>query len=743
MAIALTAPGVYVEELPSGTRTISGVSTSLAAFVGRALCGPLNEPTRIFSFDEFERRFGGLWVKSPMSQAVRHFFQNGGSDALIVRVVNGGTAAESAAKAVAVLPGTVGGLSLRATAAALALGGFDHLRLVVSATGATTFDLLVEARSADGAILSDGAVGSYEYTVAVDLAGNVATTLAAAATSTVTPITLVQLTGLAPSALPDDGEALTTPVGATHRATLSATAGGSMVLQATPAATLLENFHHLALTVTGTSATKFDLEVEARDIDGAALSEGGIVYGYTVAVDLTLDVAGTLAAAATPHATPVTLVALSGAAMTSAPDDGAMLTAPTGGTRDVTLATTASLGLEARDEGTWGNSLRAAVSTTDAPTGAFHLTIEEVDEDGNPIADEVFYNLTLGSGDVRSIERVLELESQLVRVSGTVPVVIPDPTIDAAVFDGGDDGDDPRITQDVQGSEAEKTGVYALLKADLFNLLCIPLSSWATTNPGEVALWQNAATFCEDRRAFLIIDPPSDWSTFALAQAGAPDFTPRSRNAALYFPRLRISDPLQEGRLDDFAPCGVVAGVIARTDGQRAVWKAPAGTDATCAGVADLEVSLTDPQQGVLNQLGINCVRRFPVFGTVVWGARTLDGADVVASEWKYIPVRRLALFLEESLYRGSRWAVFEPNDEGLWAQLRLNIGSFMHQLFRQGAFQGKSAREAYFVKCDAATTTQNDIDRGIVNVIIGFAPLKPAEFVIIKIQQLAEQASA
>jgi len=136
----------------------------------------------------------------------------------------------------------------------------------------------------------------------------------------------------------------------------------------------------------------------------------------------------------------------------------------------------------------------------------------------------------------------------------------------------------------------------------------------------------------------------------------------------------------------------------------------------------------------------VNCLRSLPAAGRVIWGSRTLQGNDRLASEWKYVPVRRLALFLEESLYRGTHWVVFEPNDEPLWSQIRLNIGAFMHNLFRQGAFQGKSPNEAYFVKCDKETTTQTDINLGIVNILVGFAPLKPAEFVIIKIQQMAGQ---
>jgi phage tail sheath protein FI len=162
--------------------------------------------------------------------------------------------------------------------------------------------------------------------------------------------------------------------------------------------------------------------------------------------------------------------------------------------------------------------------------------------------------------------------------------------------------------------------------------------------------------------------------------------------------------------------------------------------DASLNGVPALQLALSDPENGQLNPLGVNCLRSFGVAGRVVWGSRTLRGADQLADEWKYVPVRRTALFIEESLFRGTKWVVFEPNDEPLWAQIRLNVGAFMHNLFRQGAFQGTTPRDAYFVKCDKETTTQNDINLGIVNIVVGFAPLKPAEFVIIKLQQMAGQ---
>jgi hypothetical protein len=189
--------------------------------------------------------------------------------------------------------------------------------------------------------------------------------------------------------------------------------------------------------------------------------------------------------------------------------------------------------------------------------------------------------------------------------------------------------------------------------------------------------------------------------------------------------------------MDVFVPCGAVAGIMARTDANRGVWKAPAGIEATITGADELTVKLTDEENGLLNPIGVNCLRSFPNLGRVVWGARTLRGADQLSDDYKYVPVRRLALYIEESLFRGTQWVVFEPNDEPLWAQIRLNVGAFMQRLFRQGAFQGTSPREAYLVKCDSETTTQDDINRGIVNIVVGFAPLQPAEFIIIHIQQI------
>lgn len=263
-------------------------------------------------------------------------------------------------------------------------------------------------------------------------------------------------------------------------------------------------------------------------------------------------------------------------------------------------------------------------------------------------------------------------------------------------------------------------------------------------NDVDASVLAAAAKYCEMRRARLLIDPPTKWNDKDKAKSGIEtEVGTASKNAAIFFPRLPQPNALRHNQFEDFVPCGAVAGRFARTDTTRGVWKAPAGQDATLVGVPQLSVPLTDDEDGELSLKGINCLRAMPAASPVIWGSRTRVEDDRFSSEWKYIPVRRTALKIDESPYRGTQWVVFEPNDEPLWAQITLNVGAFMHNLFRQVAFQGSTPREAYFVKCDKETTTQNDINLGIVNIVVGFAPLKPAEFVIIKIQQMAGQIEA
>jgi hypothetical protein len=281
-------------------------------------------------------------------------------------------------------------------------------------------------------------------------------------------------------------------------------------------------------------------------------------------------------------------------------------------------------------------------------------------------------------------------------------------------------------------------------KVEIFNLLVVPAVA-------DALVWNTGLHFCEHKRAMFIMDPPEDASAdgmdgLPLIQdiVEADVFPKSSANGALYFPYLKAPDP-STGETLHLPPSGYIAGIYARTDTNRGVWKAPAGLETTIVnttGVVD-EGKMTDLRQGTLNPLGVNVVRSFPGAGTVVWGARTIVTKNPSFEQWRYVPVRRMALFLEQTLLRNLGWVVFEPNDEPLWAAIRLSIESFMLSLFRQSAFQGRTPSEAFLVKCDKVTTTEEDIKLGKVNIVVGFRPLKPAEFVIIKISQLAGQVQA
>ena len=268
-------------------------------------------------------------------------------------------------------------------------------------------------------------------------------------------------------------------------------------------------------------------------------------------------------------------------------------------------------------------------------------------------------------------------------------------------------------------------------RVGIVNLICVP----GLTDAAATATLQAQAAA---RRAFLIADCDEHAQVATVAASLAGKLGPDAANSALYFPWVIAPDPLQGGAPRAFPPSGFVAGLLARVDDARGVWRAPAGSEAHLIGAADLKVHLTDAQIEALSGEGINCLRQFPGRGVLAWGAHTLAGITGPVSEWKYVPVRRTALFLEQSTYAGTEWAVSEPNDEPLWGRLRQGVGTFMYGLFRQGAFQGNTPDKAWFVKCDGETTTQDDINKGIVNILVGFAPLKPAEFVVVTIAQLA-----
>jgi phage tail sheath protein FI len=394
------------------------------------------------------------------------------------------------------------------------------------------------------------------------------------------------------------------------------------------------------------------------------------------------------------------------------------------------------LHIEASSPGAWANAFSVRLAQRPDDTTRFRLDVLET---ASSAVVESFPNLSMTPTDPRFVQSVVNGRSAFVDNLAAGSATTPgDATVALGDVTSGEDG-----TVLGPGDTDFQTALTAMFdvggqadRIELFNLICVP----GLTDSSTIQALQQSA---RDRRALLIVDSGendlvSDVVSTLSGKTGAD-----APNSAFYFPWVLAPDPLQNGAVRAFPPSGFVAGIMARTDATRGVWKAPAGTEASLTGATGLVVTMSDAENGQLNPSAVNCLRTLPVFGNVVWGARTLHGDNDRGSEWKYLPVRRMALFLEESLYRGTQWVVFEPNDEPLWAQIRLNIGAFMQGLFRQGAFQGTSPRQAYFVKCDAETTTQADIDLGIVNIFVGFAPLKPAEFVVLKIQQIAGELAA
>jgi len=407
-----------------------------------------------------------------------------------------------------------------------------------------------------------------------------------------------------------------------------------------------------------------------------------------------------------------------------------------------------TLVLFATSPGDWGNDIQVSV-TLQADLTRFQLQVLRVSS-GQVL--ESFPNLSATSSDPQYVVTVIDAESDYItfidpatQIPGT-PLATPSATVPLPVpLVGGLDG---TVLQPNDGNfeialtSNPNAGVFLLDRVDIFNLLCVP----AETDGPTIGTLQK---FCHDKRAFYIVDAPQKTKTSSLSTSGPVGSTAgsitgsNSINSAYYFPWVQAPDPVAKNRPTLFPPCGFVAGICARTDSTRGVWKAPAGIEAGLTGVSGLQYVLTDGENGDLNPQAINCLRQFKVYGNVVWGARTLAGDDQAGSEWKYVPIRRLALYLESSLYEGTQWVVFEPNDERLWSQIRLNVGAFMQGLFLQGAFQGTTPQKAYFVKCDGENNPQSSIDLGVVNILVGFAPLYPAEFVVIQIQQMAGQLQA
>jgi phage tail sheath protein FI len=791
----LSFPGVYVVEVPSGVHTITGVATSICAFFGRASKGPLDRAVRVLSPSDFTRAFGAPHPESDLAQSVRMFFENGGTDCYVVRLAKG------AASAKVQLKSLDGKNTLVATAKSPGALG-NTMKLEVSygtARPDETFNLTVIQEDAGQEIDRETFNGLSMDPTVPNFAPAIVTQdsklIDLALHADAKPGGASDLTNLANSfaGFSQSRPFLTTPIGGfrtefenllTATPNLIISVNGSQDIDVTLASVLgpvgpaILPGSPWTLAAMEARITQVINDQLNSAVSGLSIAAAFQTTGNLSALRLTSASGAQRSVRVRRGADPTTDFA--SAAMFGLDQGGIEATrysnfrpAPTASIFDA-LSNVLALSAVTRDQITslavdgeppipfsfafpsttaadvWivdskgkRDGIREkllaivqAINNTTASTyraelWGYRLALIPRSGSANKIPASVVSaaNTTLGGAAfARNVRRYS------LGLTGTSPFqIVPVPS------DKGDDGTPFTLTE-LHGVEALQTGLFALDPIDLFNLLVIPADT-GVPGPVQESFWGPASIYCERRRAFLLIDPPSGW-----VKNGRPEVVSNTalittlrttvvqRNSAVFFPRL-VYNAGGVRRL--IPPSGAIAGLMARTDATRGVWKAPAGIEADIRGIVDLEVTLTDPENGVLNKQAVNCSRKFPS-GIVNWGARTMEGFDDRGSEWKYIPIRRLALFLEESLYRGTKWVVFEPNDEPLWARVRLNLNAFMFSLFRQGAFQGSTPDKAFYVKCDAETTTQDDRNKGIVNIEVGFAPLKPAEFVVIRIQQIA-----
>lgn len=698
-----TYPGVYIQELPSPVHTIAAAPTSIVAFVGYTASGIDNRAQAIFSWGDFERLYGGLASNSEVSYAVQQFYNivGTGAQAYVVRTP----------MHYATTP-----YVMYAQAAFGAGQG---------ATAALTFSALSSGQWANGQLLIDVDVQGLNLSATTGDPYSFNLTVTNLVDDSTEYFPLLTLNGSAQNFVanvvndPDNGSQL--------------------VSVATNLPQTLSSANALAVTgILGTALTPTTTTSGATYLESVNTIVGGGSTNITAAADCSLTL--NLPSSFSPNTVPVKVFA-KGAPI---PQTVQGLAAQLQTTVNAALAVAvknASVTCSAAPSGSAGNlGIRVNANLPNAPDAVISFGPPPTPTPApstpppnaaaalglSPAAQSNVAHYALGTTDSLT-------SSNYTSTVATKPDALPTST-------------------ELIGDPGSYTGIYALQKIAAFNLLCIPEAARAlpgNSNANDPSvngqqIYSAAITLCDQMRAMLLIDPPAavttvagavDWKSYTL---GVVD-----QNGAAFWPRLRLIDPLSN-QMRTFAPSGVVAGVYANSDANNGgPWVAAAGISATLNGVQNMTYVMTDVEQGLLNPLGLNCFRTFPIYGSVLWGARTLVGADAMANQWKYVPVRRMALFLESSLYQGTQWAVFQPNDERLWAALRLNIGSFMQTYFLKHAFQGQTPSDAYFVKCDSETTTQTDIDNGVVNVLVGFAPLVPAEFVVIQIQQYAGQSSS
>lgn len=795
MPVSVSYPGVYVQEVPSGVRTITGVSTSIAAFFGRAQKGAINKAVRCLNYSDFLREFGGGHSSSELGANVNQFFGNGGTDCYVVRLAHNAKKADITLKNLA----SVAVLTIMAKDAGI---WGNNVRLAIdynTSNPEETFNLYLTQEEGNVVVNSETFLNLSMNPVAPRYVANFVTQ-----SSKLVDVQLAagfdinssaqagysegrRVMGATFTAIRDEFNALiyTPPLATASRkfeisvnegppATVDLRANNPAPLTATTKAPLeaeilarITPSLPAGVSVTCsldeidagsglrvlriTSATGNNLSVKIRRASNNDLA---------AALMLGIDQGGVEATRFANHRPVPTSTYCSGNVnvlakllQTDAAHDITKITfagAPAPNAVDFNVPPPNVLQTTGAADRWFKDALSSALTNhSDGVREKLQLMAKTInDKPDAPVTAEVWGYRIAFKPKVGMLNTTYTVSTATENLAGSFTSNVRQYALgdlgtgsfqNGAGQIGRDDDGTSLTVADYTGSALDHTGFYALDRVDLFNLMIIPQDG--DIDEGEYQqLIGPATTYCESRRAFLLIDAPVSWTSGDKMVADAAKVNGLragivKQNSAMFYPRVKYSDA---GIIKPLGPSGGIAGLMARTDSQRGVWKAPAGTEADLRGVLDVELNMTDGENGVLNKLGVNCIRKFPN-GIVNWGARTLDGSDDFGSEWKYIPIRRLALFLEESLFRGTKWVVFEPNDEPLWAKIRMNITAFMMGLFRQGAFQGSTPDKAFFVKCDGETTTANDRNLGIVNIQVGFAPLKPAEFVIISIQQIPD----
>ena len=771
---AISYPGVYVQEVPSGVRTIVGVGTSTGMFIGTAKKGPINRPVRCTSYTDYARTYGEDVSGGQMVRYVRLFFLNGGTDCYVMRIADGELAAQI------VLRNEAGTNTLRLTAKDAGLAGND-IRAAVTYAGAqpeVTFNIELFRVGLDSSgqrvrtdvesfsgLSMDPLSASYAQDFLTQKSNLVdATDLGVAASAHGTSISGRSITQANLTTLMATRNQIEISIDGSRyvRVNLGASGAPAAIQTAINNEFILQGLAPIAVNVTAAaglpalgnrlqfeSAGPGDVFIRPAPTTGdlavpmmLGTAQGGIETsvhavrrpaptGLTSRVT-TLAQFNTFANLVTNTIASVTLMGIDESVTPSVPINVVVpldLETAVGGrvfADNVPVASSPNLNSDGVREklalmAQQINSFVPLVATTKFSWKA-EVWGSRIGIQPGSIFDDDF--LLTGFAAVPAVGfqpmfAAPNVHYYRVGLGGLGQQALP--------VSGNDGG--PPVAADY---DAAYTTIDA--EVDLFNLLVLPPDAAVAVE----SLYPNASIFCKNRRAFLLMDPPSSWTDAQIASTGVNALRVGlvKDYSAVFFPALTIDE---SGLKKSVGPAGAIAGLCARIDSTRGVWKAPAGTEADLRGIVGLQRKFSDNENGILNPRAVNTIRIFPN-GIVNWGARTMDGDDGFASEYKYIPIRRLALFIEESLYRGLKWVVFEPNDEPLYAQIRLNVGAFMHNLFRQGAFQGQKPRDAYFVKCDTETTTQNDRNLGIVNIWVGFAPLKPAEFVILYLQQMAGQ---